>query len=144
MAGMKRDAEHYSRQVTFLRKLFNIQDVSLILTYLPSLLLEIYLLTFSPLICVMQEHIELEKRYRELTDLLVCYILHTEFLIKKQYVHKLILNLCYILFQYHKQTQLESMASEKAALEFQLEKELRRLQEAQARVLFIKLLHYAF
>jgi chromosome segregation ATPase len=62
MAGMKRDAEHYSRQ----------------------------------------EHIELEKRYRELTDLL-----------------------------YHKQTQLESMASEKAALEFQLEKELRRLQEAQ-------------
>lgn len=24
MAGMKRDAEHYSRQVTFLRKLFNI------------------------------------------------------------------------------------------------------------------------
>nr|CAD1824149.1 unnamed protein product [Ananas comosus var. bracteatus] len=62
MAGMKRDAEHYSRQ----------------------------------------EHIELEKRYRELTDLL-----------------------------YHKQTQLESMASEKAALEFQLEKEIRRLQEAQ-------------
>lgn len=35
------------------------------------------------------------------------------------------------IFQYHKQTQLESMASEKAALEFQLEKEIRRLQEAQ-------------
>ncbi|KAL4194175.1 hypothetical protein AMTRI_Chr05g67340 [Amborella trichopoda] len=62
MAGMKRDAEHYSRQ----------------------------------------EHMELEKRYRELTDLL-----------------------------YLKQTQLEAMASEKAAAEFQLEKEARRYQEAQ-------------
>ncbi|XP_068637935.1 golgin candidate 1 isoform X2 [Aristolochia californica] len=62
MAGMKRDAEHYSRQ----------------------------------------EHMELEKRYRELTDLL-----------------------------YYKQTQLEAMASEKAAAEFQLEKEAKRLQEAQ-------------
>ncbi|GJN17700.1 hypothetical protein PR202_gb04790 [Eleusine coracana subsp. coracana] len=62
MAGMKRDAEHYSRQ----------------------------------------EHVELEKRYRELTDLL-----------------------------YHKQTQLESMASEKAALEFQLEKSLRQFHEVQ-------------
>ncbi|KAK4601861.1 hypothetical protein RGQ29_011109 [Quercus rubra] len=49
-----------------------------------------------------QEHMELEKRYRELTDLL-----------------------------YYKQTQLEAMASEKAAAEFQLEKELKRLQEAQ-------------
>ncbi|KAF7819768.1 golgin candidate 1 [Senna tora] len=49
-----------------------------------------------------QEHIELEKRYRELTDLL-----------------------------YYKQTQLETMASEKAATEFQLEKEIKRLQEAQ-------------
>uniref|UniRef100_A0A2P2M9S0 Uncharacterized protein MANES_16G110100 n=2 Tax=Rhizophora mucronata TaxID=61149 RepID=A0A2P2M9S0_RHIMU len=49
-----------------------------------------------------QEHMELEKRYRELTDLL-----------------------------YYKQTQLEAMASEKAAAEFQLEKELNRLQEAQ-------------
>ncbi|CAL4954605.1 unnamed protein product [Urochloa decumbens] len=62
MAGMRRDAEHYSRQ----------------------------------------EHVELEKRYRELTDLL-----------------------------YHKQTQLESMASEKAALEFQLEKSLRQFHEVQ-------------
>ncbi|RZC50217.1 hypothetical protein C5167_018643 [Papaver somniferum] len=62
MAGMKRDAEHYSRQ----------------------------------------EHMELEKRYRELTDLL-----------------------------YYKQTQLETMASEKAATEFQLEKEAKRFQEAQ-------------
>uniref|UniRef100_A0A0D9V5J5 Golgin-84 n=1 Tax=Leersia perrieri TaxID=77586 RepID=A0A0D9V5J5_9ORYZ len=62
MAGMKRDAEHYSRQ----------------------------------------EHIELEKRYRELTDLL-----------------------------YHKQTQLESMASEKAALEFQLEKSIKQFHEVQ-------------
>ncbi|KAK7314418.1 hypothetical protein VNO77_32941 [Canavalia gladiata] len=50
-----------------------------------------------------QEHVELEKRYRELTDLL-----------------------------YYKQTQLETMASEKAATEFQLEKEIKRLQEAQA------------
>uniref|UniRef100_A0A5B7BCX6 Putative golgin candidate 1 n=1 Tax=Davidia involucrata TaxID=16924 RepID=A0A5B7BCX6_DAVIN len=49
-----------------------------------------------------QEHMELEKRYRELTDLL-----------------------------YYKQTQLEAMASEKAAAEFQLEKEMNRLQEAQ-------------
>ncbi|XP_074280920.1 golgin candidate 1 isoform X2 [Silene latifolia] len=50
-----------------------------------------------------QEHMELEKRYRELTDLL-----------------------------YYKQTQLETMASEKAAAQFQLEKEVKRLQEAQA------------
>lgn len=49
-----------------------------------------------------QEHMELEKRYRELTDLL-----------------------------YFKQTQLETMSSEKAAAEFQLEKELKRLQEVQ-------------
>lgn len=49
-----------------------------------------------------QEHMELEKRYRELTDLL-----------------------------YYKQTQLENMASEKAAAEFQLEKEMKRLQESQ-------------
>ncbi|KAL5222210.1 hypothetical protein ABZP36_026923 [Zizania latifolia] len=62
MAGMRRDAEHYSRQ----------------------------------------EHVELEKRYRELTDLL-----------------------------YHKQTQLESMASEKAALEFQLEKSIKQFHEVQ-------------
>lgn len=50
-----------------------------------------------------QEHTELEKRYRELTDLL-----------------------------YYKQTQLETMVSEKAATEFQLEKEIKRLKEAQA------------
>ncbi|XVE54203.1 hypothetical protein DITRI_Ditri03aG0061500 [Diplodiscus trichospermus] len=52
-----------------------------------------------------QEHMELEKRYRELTDLL-----------------------------YYKQTQLETMASEKAAAEFQLEKEIKHLQEAQVEV----------
>ncbi|XP_052488731.1 golgin candidate 1 isoform X6 [Gossypium raimondii] len=52
-----------------------------------------------------QEHMELEKRYRELTDLL-----------------------------YNKQTQLETMASEKAAAQFQLEKEIKRLQEAQVEV----------
>ncbi|CAL5186423.1 unnamed protein product [Lathyrus oleraceus] len=50
-----------------------------------------------------QEHMELEKRYRELTDLL-----------------------------FYKQTQLETMVSEKAAIEFQLEKEIKRLKEAQA------------
>ncbi|XP_045792349.1 golgin candidate 1 isoform X2 [Trifolium pratense] len=50
-----------------------------------------------------QEHTELEKRYRELTDLL-----------------------------YYKQTQLETMVSEKAATEFQLEKEIKHLKEAQA------------
>ncbi|CAN1330942.1 Golgin candidate 1 [Linum perenne] len=33
--------------------------------------------------------------------------------------------------QYYKQTQLETMASEKAAAEFQLEKEMKRLQEVQ-------------
>lgn len=33
-------------------------------------------------------------------------------------------------FQYYKQTQLETMVSEKAAAEFQLEKEIKRLQEA--------------
>ncbi|CAH9083854.1 unnamed protein product [Cuscuta europaea] len=49
-----------------------------------------------------QEHMELEKRYRELTDLL-----------------------------YYKQTQLEAMATEKAAAKFQLEKEAKRHQEAQ-------------
>ncbi|CAN6456685.1 unnamed protein product [Victoria cruziana] len=65
LAGMRRDAEHYSRQ----------------------------------------EHMELEKRYRDLTDLL-----------------------------YLKQTQLETMASEKAAAEFQLEKEVKRLREAQVEV----------
>ncbi|XP_015061339.1 golgin candidate 1 [Solanum pennellii] len=48
------------------------------------------------------EHVELEKRYRELTDLL-----------------------------YYKQTQLEAMASEKAAAAFQLEKEAKRFQEVQ-------------
>ncbi|KAL9440710.1 hypothetical protein AB3S75_019389 [Citrus x aurantiifolia] len=50
-----------------------------------------------------EEHMELEKRYRELTDLL-----------------------------YYKQTQLETMASEKAAAEFQLEKEMNRIQEVQS------------
>lgn len=52
-----------------------------------------------------QEHMELEKRYRELTDLL-----------------------------YYKQTQLETMASEKAAAEFQLEKEAKCHHEAQLEV----------
>lgn len=50
-----------------------------------------------------QAHIELEKRFRELTELL-----------------------------YLKQTQLEAMSSEKAAAVFQLEKELSKSREAQA------------
>lgn len=37
------------------------------------------------------------------------------------------------MMQYYKQTQLETMASGKAAAEFQLEKEVKRLQEAQVR-----------
>uniref|UniRef100_A0A3Q7J3B4 Uncharacterized protein n=1 Tax=Solanum lycopersicum TaxID=4081 RepID=A0A3Q7J3B4_SOLLC len=73
-AAMKRDAEHYSRPVNS---------------------------CFCPYGGV-KEHVELEKRYRELTDLL-----------------------------YYKQTQLEAMASEKAAAAFQLEKEAKRLQEVQ-------------
>ncbi|XP_017240205.1 golgin candidate 1 [Daucus carota subsp. sativus] len=52
-----------------------------------------------------QEHMELEKRYRDLTDLL-----------------------------YYKQTQLEAMSSEKTAAEFQLEKEMKRIQEVQIEV----------
>eukprot|EP01018_Ginkgo_biloba_P001283 Gb_23096 [translate_table: standard] len=52
-----------------------------------------------------QAQVELEKRYRELTDLL-----------------------------YLKQTQLEAMASEKATAIFQLEKEAKRLREVQAEV----------
>ncbi|CAN1330946.1 Golgin candidate 1 [Linum perenne] len=81
MAAMKRDAEHYSRQV-----------------FGSTHFLVCELTGYSGL----QEHTELEKRYRELTDLL-----------------------------YYKQTQLETMASEKAAAEFQLEKEMKRLQEVQ-------------
>nr|XP_028950096.1 golgin candidate 1-like isoform X2 [Malus domestica] len=75
-----------------------------------------------------QEHMELEKRYRELTDLLVMSL-------KNTYLHGQISQLddtsCSICFQYYKQTQLETMASEKAAAEFHLEKEMKRIQEAQ-------------
>ena len=35
------------------------------------------------------------------------------------------------MIQYYKQTQLEAMASDKAAAEFQLEKEMKRVQEVQ-------------
>ena len=38
------------------------------------------------------------------------------------------------MIQYYKQTQLEAMASEKSAAEFQLEKEAKRLKEAQVLV----------
>lgn len=38
------------------------------------------------------------------------------------------------MIQYYKQTQLENMASEKAAAEFQLEKEMKRLQESQVSI----------
>lgn len=74
---------------------------------------------------------ELEKRYRELTDLLV-----TEyeicFFCCSSNIYFFVLTSCdYSILQYYKQTQLETMASEKAAAEFQLEKEIKRLQEAQ-------------
>jgi hypothetical protein len=39
--------------------------------------------------------------------------------------------MCFFSLQYYKQTQLETMVSEKAATEFQLEKEIKRLKEAQ-------------
>lgn len=80
-----------------------------------------------------QEHMELEKRYRELTDLLVrqfwnisvsvMNVLLTNDLSwqKHDMMHD----------QYYKQTQLEAMTSEKAAAEFHLEKEMNRIKEAQ-------------
>ncbi|XP_048442455.1 golgin candidate 1 isoform X1 [Pyrus x bretschneideri] len=75
-----------------------------------------------------QEHVELEKRYRELTDLLVMSL-------KNSYLHGPVSHFYdtsySICFQYYKQTQLETMASEKAAAEFHLEKEMKRIQEAQ-------------
>ena len=78
---------------------------------------------------------ELEKRYRELTDLLVMQMPHN---LSFYSIFTTILDLCcgflcmyLFLIQYYKQTQLEAMASEKAAAEFQLEKEVKRLQEAQ-------------
>ncbi|PWZ12014.1 Golgin-84 [Zea mays] len=91
MAGMRRDAEHYSRQ----------------------------------------EHVELEKRYRELTDLLVCNEPVRFFCVLGTLALRANLILYGSFFQYHKQTQLESMASEKAALEFQLEKSLKQFHEVQ-------------
>nr|KJB65020.1 hypothetical protein B456_010G076200 [Gossypium raimondii] len=81
-----------------------------------------------------QEHMELEKRYRELTDLLV---IETEVYFFtcscKTYLFGLT-SWGYTIIQYNKQTQLETMASEKAAAQFQLEKEIKRLQEAQVEV----------
>lgn len=86
---------------------------------------------------IWQEHMELEKRYRELTDLLVFLtmtlssnfysVVYILYLISSA----LISGKTIICFQYYKQTQLEAMATEKAAAEFQLEKEVKRLQEAQ-------------
>jgi hypothetical protein len=43
------------------------------------------------------------------------------------------------MIQYYKQTQLEAMASEKAAAEFQLEKKVKRLQEAQVCLMYLLL-----
>ncbi|KHG02804.1 Golgin candidate 1 -like protein [Gossypium arboreum] len=81
-----------------------------------------------------QEHMELEKRYRELTDLLV---IETEVYFFTCSCNTYLFGLTswgYTIMQYNKQTQLETMASEKAAAEFQLEKEIKRLQEAQVEV----------
>lgn len=96
---------------------------------------------------IEQEHIELEKRYRELTDLLVTWtqkcMVPNLFVIwypilwwvlvslKFIYYSALLIKKSLFIIQYYKQTQLEAMASEKAAAEFQLEKEIRRIQEVQ-------------
>ncbi|KVI11570.1 hypothetical protein Ccrd_010020 [Cynara cardunculus var. scolymus] len=104
MAAMKRDAEHYSRQV----KKYEPLGLAFILPAEPGHREMSNSNVFFALIsdtATEQEHMELEKRYRELTDLL-----------------------------YYKQTQLEAMTSEKAAAEFQLEKEMKRIQEAQVEV----------
>lgn len=46
------------------------------------------------------------------------------------------------IIKYYKQTQLEAMSSEKTAAEFQLEKEMKRVQEVQVWLqLFTLLLH---
>jgi hypothetical protein len=47
------------------------------------------------------------------------------------YYSALLIKKSLFIIQYYKQTQLEAMASEKAAAEFQLEKEIRRIQEVQ-------------
>lgn len=80
-----------------------------------------------------QEHMELEKRYRELTDLLVNLLTINYIVVSispKKRSQQYSISNYFIYFQYYKQTQLETMASEKAAAEFQLEKEVKRLQEA--------------
>lgn len=46
--------------------------------------------------------------------------------------------------QYYKQTQLEAMTSEKAAAEFQLEKEIKRIQEAQVRCYLLHLYRWQY
>ncbi|GKV06694.1 hypothetical protein SLEP1_g18552 [Rubroshorea leprosula] len=126
MASMKREAEHYSCQnLVSLRTHLGYENFccgaayyygniaeKLSLKYLLEPQNHIFLTSlqvYDNLCCTAaplqaqprKEHMELEKCYRELTDLL-----------------------------YYKQTQLETMASEKAAAEFQLEKEIKRLQEA--------------
>lgn len=78
-----------------------------------------------------QEHMELEKRYRELTDLLVIETEVYFFTCSCNTYLFVLTSWGYAIMQYNKQTQLETMASEKAAAEFQLEKEIKRLQEAQ-------------
>jgi len=103
-------------------------------------LLYIYYIILTSWCHLLQEHMELEKRYRELTDLLVRFNLKqfALYFIIWVYFRQILIKTwhCYMcaLFQYHKQTQLEAMASEKAAAEFQLEtsrkSDARRLQEA--------------
>jgi hypothetical protein len=48
------------------------------------------------------------------------------------------------LLQYYKQTQLETMVSEKAATEFQLEKEIKRLKEAQVCVWLLVIINFTW
>lgn len=84
---------------------------------------------------------ELEKRYRELTDLLVSKLrlIHVCSIWFPLYTcSNLISYISCLQVQYYKQTQLEAMASEKAAAEFQLEKEAKRLQEVQVCALVYK------
>ncbi|URD75494.1 U-box domain-containing protein [Musa troglodytarum] len=106
MAGMKRDAEHYSRQCHWSIPTF-VGMLASKATHTGATPKKWHVVANLPISALdtdttVRNIWNLRKRYRELTDLL-----------------------------YHKQTQLETMTSEKAALEFQLVKELNRLQEAQ-------------
>lgn len=72
MAAIKRDAEHYSRQVT----LIYLCNSSLHLLFILISYLKLVIWFWNDVVHVFeQEHMELEKRYRELTDLLVIFVM---------------------------------------------------------------------